>query len=145
MDLMPISMPKDIDKYFFNRVKDIEMITTQLSMLEKDILFVDCCEDRAGLAVEPVLGTGVADVLDDPARQLGDVHVGPGRDLSRDHHQARRAEHLAGHAAVGVILQDCVQDAVRDLIGDLVGVPLRYGLRGEDEFFRVCHSPTSRE
>ena len=37
MDLMPISMPKDIDKYFFNRVKDIEMITTQLSMLEKDI------------------------------------------------------------------------------------------------------------
>ena len=37
MKIMPISMPKDIDKYFFNRIKDINMINTQLSTLKFDI------------------------------------------------------------------------------------------------------------
>lgn len=37
MKIMPISMPKDIDKYFFNRTKDINMINTQLSTLKFDI------------------------------------------------------------------------------------------------------------
>ncbi len=34
---MPVSMPKDIDKYFFNRKKDINMINTQLSTVKFDI------------------------------------------------------------------------------------------------------------
>ena len=34
---MPVSMPKDIDKYFFNRVRDINMINTQLSTVRLDI------------------------------------------------------------------------------------------------------------
>lgn len=34
---MPVSMPKDIDKYFFNRVKDINMINTQISTVKLDI------------------------------------------------------------------------------------------------------------
>ncbi len=37
MKMMPVSMPKDIDKYFFNRVKDINMINTQLSTIKYDI------------------------------------------------------------------------------------------------------------
>ena len=37
MYFLPISMPKDIDKYFFNRKKDIDLINTQLSMLKLDI------------------------------------------------------------------------------------------------------------
>ena len=37
MKIMPISMPKDIDKYFFNRTKDINMINTQLSTVKFDI------------------------------------------------------------------------------------------------------------
>ena len=37
MKIMPVSMPKDIDKYFFNRVKDINMINTQLSTIKYDI------------------------------------------------------------------------------------------------------------
>ncbi|MBQ9026984.1 MAG: ATP-binding protein [Methanobrevibacter sp.] len=35
--MMPVSMPKDIDKYFFNRKKDINMINTQLSTVKFDI------------------------------------------------------------------------------------------------------------
>ena len=31
---MPVSMPKDVNKYFFNRVKDINMINTQLSTVK---------------------------------------------------------------------------------------------------------------
>ena len=37
MKIMPVSMPKDIDKYFFNRTKDIKMINTQISTLKYDI------------------------------------------------------------------------------------------------------------
>ncbi len=37
MKIMPVSMPKDIDQYFFNRVKDINMINTQLSTIKLDI------------------------------------------------------------------------------------------------------------
>lgn len=37
MKIMPVSMPKDIDKYFFNRTKDINMINTQLSTVKLDI------------------------------------------------------------------------------------------------------------
>ncbi len=37
MKIMPVSMPKDIDKYFFNRVKDINMINTQISTIKLDI------------------------------------------------------------------------------------------------------------
>ncbi|MDO5861107.1 MAG: ATP-binding protein [Methanobrevibacter sp.] len=37
MIIMPVSMPKDIDKYFFNRTKDINMINTQLSTVKFDI------------------------------------------------------------------------------------------------------------
>lgn len=37
MKILPVSMPKDIDKYFFNRTKDINMINTQLSTVKLDI------------------------------------------------------------------------------------------------------------
>ena len=37
MRIMPVSMPKDIDRYFFNRTKDINMINTQLSTVKLDI------------------------------------------------------------------------------------------------------------
>ena len=37
MKIMPVSMPKDIDRYFFNRVRDINMINTQLSTVRLDI------------------------------------------------------------------------------------------------------------
>ena len=37
MKIMPVSMPKDVNKYFFNRVKDINMINTQLSTVKLDI------------------------------------------------------------------------------------------------------------
>ena len=37
MKILPVSIPEDIDKYFFNRKKDIAMINTQLSTIKLDI------------------------------------------------------------------------------------------------------------
>ena len=37
MKIMPSTIPKDFDKYFFNRKKDIKLINAYLSMLEQDI------------------------------------------------------------------------------------------------------------
>lgn len=37
MEQLPRLIPKDIDKYFFNREKEIVQLNTYLSMLEKDI------------------------------------------------------------------------------------------------------------
>ena len=37
MNFLPVLLPKDIDKYFFNRHEDIKRINAYISMLEKDI------------------------------------------------------------------------------------------------------------
>lgn len=37
MTTLPVFIPKDFDKYFFNRKKDMEQINTNLSLLEKDV------------------------------------------------------------------------------------------------------------
>ena len=37
MKIMPSAMPKDIDKYFYNRKNDIKLINAYLSMLKQDI------------------------------------------------------------------------------------------------------------
>ena len=37
MNFLPIGMPKDIDKYFFNRENDIKRINTYIKMVEMDV------------------------------------------------------------------------------------------------------------
>lgn len=37
MTTLPITIPKDIDKYFFNRTKEMEQINANLSLLEKNV------------------------------------------------------------------------------------------------------------
>ena len=37
MKYMPIVMPEDIDKYFYNRTNEIELLNANLSLLEKGI------------------------------------------------------------------------------------------------------------
>ena len=37
MPILPTTIPKDIDKYFFNRTKDLEELNTYISLLRKDI------------------------------------------------------------------------------------------------------------
>ena len=37
MTTLPVVIPKDFDKYFFNRKKDMEQINANLSLLEKDV------------------------------------------------------------------------------------------------------------
>ena len=94
-------------------------------------LLVDRVQDGARVGREAELGVGVADLADRLARDLLDVHVGVGRDLSGDDDQTGVDERLAGDAAVGVVFQHGVEHAVGDLVGDLVRVPLRDRLGGE--------------
>lgn len=37
MNIMPLTIPKDIDKYFYNRKRDIKVINAYISMLKQDI------------------------------------------------------------------------------------------------------------
>ena len=37
MSSLPVLIPKDIDKYFFNRKKEISQINANLSLLDMDI------------------------------------------------------------------------------------------------------------
>jgi len=37
MTTLPVVIPKDFDKYFFNRKKEMEQINANLSLLEKDV------------------------------------------------------------------------------------------------------------
>ena len=50
--------------------------------------------------------------------------------------QAGGGAGLAGHAAIGVLLEDRVQHRVADLVADLVGMPFGNGLRGKQ---MSCH------
>ena len=94
-------------------------------------LAVDRGDDAAGVAVEPVLGVGVADFPDGLADQLLHVDVGVGRDLAGDEAEAGRDERLARHAAGRILREDRIQDAVRNLIGDLVRMSFRHRLGRE--------------
>ena len=85
-------------------------------------LLVDRDQHAARPGVELQGGVGVADLLDGAPDDLLDVHVGPARDLARDHHEPRRAQRLDGAPAGGVAGQEGVEERVGDLVGDLVGV-----------------------
>ncbi len=101
-------------------------------------LLVDRVEDGAGVGGEAEVGVDVADLADRLARDLLDVDVRRGRDLTGDDDEARVHERLAGDATVGVVAQDGVEDAVGDLVGDLVGVTLGDGLGREQELVVGC-------
>jgi len=99
-------------------------------------LLVDVGDHGAGVAVEAVLGPVIADVQHHLAGELGDIHIAVGGDLAHDVDQTRGGAGLAGHAAIGVLLQDGVQNGVADLVADLVGMPLGDGFGGKQS---SCH------
>ena len=96
-------------------------------------LLVDRVDHGARVGREAEIRVGVADLADRLARDLLDVHVRRGGDLTGHDDEPRVHEGLARHAAGRVIAQHGVEDAVGDLVRDLVGVPLGNGLRGEQE------------
>ena len=100
---------------------------------------MDGHHDAAGLVVEAVLGTCVADLFDGLAGDGRDVDVRVGRDLPCYLHKPRAEQGLTGYAAVGVFGHDGVEDGVRDLIGQLVGVALGDRLRRE-QVLPLLHS-----
>jgi len=106
-------------------------------------LLVDADEHPTGLVIEPVLGTDVADVLDGPAHNPGDVDVGVGGDLAEDQRGAGGEGRLAGHPSQRILLEDGVEDGIADLIGDLVGMTFGHRLRGEQTPATVTHKGSS--
>ena len=99
-------------------------------------LAVDVGDDSAGVGVKAVLCAGVADVGDDLADDLLEVHVAVGGDLAHDVHQTGGRAGLAGHAGVGVVGQNFVQNGIGDLVADLVGMSFGDGLRSKQV---SCH------
>jgi hypothetical protein len=96
-------------------------------------LLVDGRQHGAGVAIEAVVGAGVADLADGLADQARDVHVGLGGDLAGQQGHAGGDQGLAGHASSGILGHDRVDHGVGDLIGDLVGVALGHRFAGEQE------------
>ena len=100
-------------------------------------LLIDVGDDGAGVAVKAALGGVIADVQHHLAGDLGDIHIAAGGDLTHDVDQAGGGAGLAGHAAIGVLLEDRVQHRVADLVAYLVGMPFGNGLRGKQ---MSCHN-----
>ena len=94
-------------------------------------LLVDADQHTAGLRVEPILGSRVADLTDRLPDDARDVHVAVGRDLSGDQDQPGRDRRLACHPGQRVLAEDGVQDGVGDLVGELVRMALGHRFRGE--------------
>ena len=96
-------------------------------------LLLDGADDAAGFGVEAVLGAGVADVLDDFAREVGKVDIGLGGDFAGDDYQTGGDEGFAGDATHRVVFHDGVEDGVGNLVGYFIGVTLGYRFRGKQE------------
>ena len=77
-------------------------------------------------------GIGVADVVDDLARELRNVDVGGGGDLARHDADPGGDQHFAGYAAGGVLRQDRVENRIGDLVRHLVGMTLGDGFGREN-------------
>ena len=104
-------------------------------------LLIDRRDHRAGVAVEAEIAVVVADLVDRPADDLGDVDVGRRRDLAGDDDQPRVDQRLAGDPAARILREDGVENAVGDLVADLVRVTLRHRLGGEQELALVDLDP----
>ena len=105
---------------------------------QRDIagLLVDVGDNGAGVAVKAIGGVVVADIADHLAGNLGNVHIAGGGDLAHNVDKARGSGGLAGHAAIGILLEDGVQNGVADLVADLIGMSLgnRFGSKQ-----MLCH------
>ena len=103
---------------------------------QRDIraLPVDVDDNTAGIAVETVLGTVVADVPDHAAGRFRDIHIAAGGDLAHDVDQAGGTGGLAGHTGAGVLRQNGIKDRIRDLVTDLVGMPFGHRFGSEQHF-----------
>ena len=66
-----------------------------------------------------------------------EIDVGRRGDFAGDDDQAGGDQGLAGHAALGILVQDGVEDGVGNLVGNLVGMTLGDRLRGKEETL-VC-------
>ncbi len=105
---------------------------------QRDIagLLIDVGDDGAGVAVKAIGGVVVADVTDHLAGDLGNIHIAGGGDLAHNVDKARGSGGLAGHAAIGILLENGVQNGVADLVADLIGMSLgnRFGSKQ-----MLCH------
>ena len=89
----------------------------------------------AGLGIEAVLRSRIANIADDVAGEVGEVNIGRGGNFTGDDDEAGGDERLAGYAALGVVRQYGVKDGVGNLVGYLVRVALGDRLRGKQKSF----------
>ena len=92
-------------------------------------LFVDGRQDAARIAVELVLAPGVADAVDDAARDGLHVDIRLRAHFTRHDHESRGAESFARDLRVGVTAQEFVEDCVGNLIRNLVGMSFGHRFR----------------
>ena len=94
-------------------------------------LLVDRVDHRARIRAEPEVGVRVADPPDRVPRDVLDVDVRGGRDLTRHDHEPGVHQRLARDTAHRVIAHHRVQNPIGDLIGDLVRMTLGHRLGRE--------------
>src|SRR5699024_1995907 len=75
-----------------------------------------------GVAVEADVGGGVANGVDFPAHDAGNVDVGAGGDLTDDVDQSGGHNGLHRNAGIGVDSQDLVENRIGYSVADLVGM-----------------------
>lgn len=83
-------------------------------------LLLDGDDDVAGVAVDALVGGGVADVADGGTDDVLEIDLGVGGDLTEDHDHAGLGGGLAGDLGLGVLGEAGVEDGIGNLIAELV-------------------------
>ena len=98
-------------------------------------LLVDRGHDRAGVAIDAVIGVRITYVAQNASGDPRNIDiVGMGRDLAHDEHHSRRRAGLARDACVRIVRKDLVENGVRYAVADLVGMSLSHGFRSKKSF-----------
>ena len=101
-------------------------------------LLVDGGKDSAGIAVEAICATVIADAVDHIAGDTMHIHICFRGYLPGYHHLTGGDQCLYRHAAARVAGYEFVYKTVAYLVGDLVGMSFGYGLRRK-EIILIVH------
>ena len=91
-------------------------------------LFVDGGDDGAGVAVKAGFVAVIANADNDVARDLGNVDITVGGQLTHDRDKAGGDGGFASDMRLGVKFENRVQHRVGNLVAHLVRMPFRHGL-----------------
>ena len=91
-------------------------------------LFVDGCNDTAGVGIEAVFAAGIADFTNGISHDFLDIYISFCGDLTHDHDKTGCCAGLTGNTAHWILCYESIKDRIGNLVTHFVRMSFGYGL-----------------